>query len=116
VDDEQYEHRRAPRIQVSWEVQVTRASKDVHIARIDNISEQGAHMVIQTNMGKGEPMVLQMRPLIQGKPHKLQTVAKVVHSRLLSGGHGYGIGLIFHKPSESFQATMGGFILQETRG
>lgn len=100
------ENRIAPRVAVSWEVQFTRSTKEVVLARIDNISVLGAHLIAPLNLPNSEPLLIKIRPLIDGKPHSLQSVAKVVHSRVLPDNRGFGIGIVFYKASESFQGIL----------
>jgi len=100
------DNRQAPRFSVSWEIKVIRSNNESHTARADNISILGAHTTFHCNMKKGEPVLLKMRPLIDGKHFNLQTVAKVVPTRLLPDKLGFRVGLVFYKPSEAFLCVL----------
>lgn len=97
---EEREHLRIP---ISWKTRITRTNKQTLIARLDNISEGGGHVITDIQFKPGETLLLECHPMLQGQAYPIKLIAKVVHTHLLAKNQGIGAGFYFTKTNEHFQ-------------
>ena len=91
------------RYRVSWKAKVSRTNRQSHVAHMDELSPKGGHMISRFNLTKGEALLIEGNPLINGKITPIKLVAKVVHTHLLPGNQGVGVGFRFVRTNTTVQ-------------
>ncbi|MEH6811285.1 MAG: PilZ domain-containing protein [Motiliproteus sp.] len=99
AEAEAVERRGSDRFNLFWTGVATKADGGAFKIRTDRISVDGGVFNSPQPLRNGEVLLITFRIMVNGTAIGQKVVVKVIHTRILRDGLGYGVGFSFFRPS-----------------